>query len=98
MTRTTLKTDASIDVPAGVAVCPYCKTPLHAQANGWIQRDDGTWQADTIDLDCETEPDIDGPDWEDWFARHSDMPYVHMLPVQQKVVAWLADRFDFEMR
>jgi hypothetical protein len=97
MTRTLIKRDACIEVPKEVAVCPYCKTPLHVQANGWTERDDGTWRADWIDWDCETEPDIDGPDWEAWYESHSDMPYVHMLPVHDKLIAWMNEQFDFDM-
>ena len=33
------------------------------EATGWIATD--------LDINCDTEPDIDGPEWEGWWADHS---------------------------
>lgn len=92
---TTLAPDARIDVPAEVAVCPYCKARLVASFEEWEQNDDGTWSGISVCLDCVTEPDIDSDEWEGWMDGHSQMPYVYMLPVCVKVEAWINERYRF---
>lgn len=55
-----------IDVPADVAVCPYCGAALFVQCEEWSQQDDGSWAADNVHADCTGEPDIDTTQWEEW--------------------------------
>lgn len=84
--------NSRIDVPCSVAVCPYCDTKLNIGVDGWTEDEanPGYWIADMpSDVCCETEPDLDDEDWEDWFSSHSEMPYVYMLPVQSKIERWL---------
>lgn len=52
--------------------CPYCGGKLVLSGiNGAEQDDDGTWIATDLDINCTTEPDIDGPEWEGWWQDHS---------------------------
>lgn len=91
---TTVAHDKLFDVPGEVAVCPYCGGKLFTQCNAWQESKDG-WIAESLDVDCETEPDIDGTKWEDWFAAHSEMPYIYMLPVTIRVEKWVNENFRF---
>lgn len=51
--------------------CPYCGGKLSFSING-CELDEATgWFATALDINCDTEPDIDGPDWEGWWADHS---------------------------
>lgn len=51
--------------------CPYCGGKLKMSING-CELDEATgWIATELDINCDTEPDIDGPDWEGWWADHS---------------------------
>ena len=91
-----LPTDAVIDVPADVAVCPYCQAPLSITFTAWEQQEDGSWAADELSCDCTTEPDIDTAEWPAWMKQHTYMPYVYMLPVHIKVRAWVYTRYRFD--
>ena len=52
--------------------CPYCGGKLVLSGiNGAEEADDGTWVATNLDINCMTEPDIDGPEWEGWWQDHS---------------------------
>lgn len=79
-------------------LCPYCKGDLTYHTEGWEQQDDGTWTANCLQSDCSTEPPIESDEWEDWFAGHSDMPYVYQLPVDQKVEKYINKRYRFVMK
>jgi hypothetical protein len=76
-------------------LCPYCEGDLTYRANGWEQDENNLWKADSFDMDCSTEPDIDSDEWEDWFQQHSDMPYVYQLPVDEKVKAAINKNYRF---
>jgi len=95
--RVLLDPDVPFEIPADIAVCPYCSKRLTAQFTGWEEEQDGTWTATDIDLDCESEPDIDDDEWWPWFEGHSVMPYVYMLPVHNRVKAWLAENYCSQM-
>src|SRR6185436_3567524 len=83
---TTVKSDHLFEVPRTIAVCQYCGGKILAQCDSWAQGDDGQWLADHCSVDCETEPgEISGDEWRDWWANHSDMPYVYWLPVEIEV-------------
>ena len=89
-------------VPREVAVCPYCDADLIAQPTAWEQQKDGTWAASESGIECTAEPELDEDipqtlqPWEDWLAEHSVMPYVYMLPVDLKVVAWMKKHFRWD--
>lgn len=92
-----LDPDKTLEIPPEIAVCPYCGTKLTANFTGWTQNDDGSWSADSMDLVCETGPDIDSEDWDFWFESHSDLPYVYLLPVEERIKAWLNERYRFDL-
>ena len=93
---TLLETTDDIEVPDRVATCPYCGGKLSIRAHTWTQNDDGAWIATGIDVDCDTEPDIDGDEWDDWNTRHSYMPYVNWLPLHERLMKWMRKRFRFK--
>ncbi len=71
--------------------CPICGAKvLLTGVQAWCP-DDGSF--DTVDLDCETEPDIDGPDWPDWHRGHFSMPYVDWLPYENRMLDWLDETY-----
>lgn len=84
-------------ISATLAKCPYCGGELLATVEAWTERPDGYWDADSVDLHCVTEPDIDSMEWEVWNEEHSFMPYVEMLPVCQKVLRWIKENYRFDM-
>lgn len=51
--------------------CPYCGGKISFKATGWVQEDDG-WAADMGDVYCDSEPDIDSDEWDDWCSLHGD--------------------------
>lgn len=97
----TIATDAIVDVPVEVCVCPYCGGKLYARFSMWTENDDKTWSCYSVELDCESEPELDEDDpeslslWDDWFAGHSQMPYVYWLPACLKVQDWVNERYRF---
>ena len=95
--RPVLATSAVLDVPADVQLCPYCGGRLHVQFAAWTQADNGAWEAESVELDCDTMPDFDSGKWEEWHARHSDMPYVYWLPATQAVEKWVNKNYRFEV-
>jgi len=96
MIKTLIKTDAVLEMPKEVAVCPICKGKLYAQFDGWVEND-GEWQASSTSLDCENEPDIDSDEWWDWHRGHYSMPYVDWLPVEIKVTKWINENYVFDL-
>lgn len=78
-------------------LCPYCKGDLTYRCNGWEQDDNGLWMADSFDVDCSTEPDMESEEWEDWMQQHSEMPYVYQLPVDERVKDFINKKYRFEM-
>lgn len=95
---TTVASDYRFDIPAEVAVCPYCGDRLVAQCEAWSQRDDGDWDASEMCIDCLSEPDIDGDTWWDWhYSHHGHTPYVYWLPMTINVESWVNANFRFQM-
>ncbi|ACC81167.1 hypothetical protein [Nostoc punctiforme] len=93
---TIVPADYHFEIPEEIAKCPYCETKLHVQVHGWTEEDDG-WVADSIEMVCESEPDIDDDAWDDFNESHSEMPYVYLLPVQNTVQEWINNNFRFDM-
>jgi hypothetical protein len=79
-------------------LCPYCQGDLTYRCNGWEQDENGLWMADSFDMECSTEPDMESEEWEDWMDNHSDMPYVHQLPVDERVKASINKHYRFDVR
>lgn len=79
-------------------LCPYCNGDLTYRCNGWEQDDNGLWMADSFDLECSTEPDMESEEWEEWMQQHSDMPYVNQLPVDEKVKQYINGKYRFDVK
>ncbi len=80
------------------SLCPYCKGDLTYECDGWDEDDNGQWESDgSFSIDCSTEPDMDSDDWEDWMQSHSEMPYVHQLPIDISVQKWINSRYRFRL-
>lgn len=94
--RKLISCDAVLDVPPEIAVCPICNAKLTASFDTWEQRDDGTW-AGKPKTECETEPDIDDDNYDEWLSSHYAMPYVDWLPVEEAVAAWIDEIYDFDV-
>lgn len=97
-----LESGAVLDVPASVAVCPYCGGALRTGFSGWTQLGDGSWIAECLDMDCVTEPELaededQSDQWEEWLAQHTYMPYVYWLPVDLKVTKWVNANYRFKI-
>lgn len=79
-------------------LCPYCQADLHYVCTGWIQDDDGLWMADNIESICQHEPDdMESDEWNDWMNSHSEMPYVHQMPVDEKIKQHINKKYRFEL-
>ena len=79
-------------------LCPYCQGDLTYRANGWEEDENGLYIADSFDMDCSTEPDMeDEDDWNDWLNNHSEMPYVHQLPVDEAVKKHINSKYRFKL-
>ena len=77
-------------------LCPYCDGDLHYQATEWADDGSGLWMAETIESTCSQEPDIfDNEEWEFWLQTHTDMPYVHQLPIDERVLKHINDNYRF---
>jgi len=44
----TVESNALINVPSTIAICPYCNGKLSLTCHAWVQEDDRTWSADEI--------------------------------------------------
>ena len=96
---TRLKTDAVIGVPEDVAVCPRCGGKLYITCDHWEQcAEDKGWIAASINMDCETEPEILTDDWMEWLNGHYSQPYIDWLPVEHKLVVWLNKNYRWELQ
>lgn len=94
-----LEANEVIEVPEKIAVCPYCGNKLIAICDEWVECDDLTWQASSLSVDCLSEPEMEENIelWKEWFAIHSEMPYVYMLPIEQKILAWVNSQFRWKL-
>lgn len=97
--RTLVPSSHTFAVPATVATCPYCNATVSAQCTAWSEDPDqpGRWEPETVEVECDSEPDTDGDDWPEWDARHSVMPYVHWLPMTEQVERWIRRGYRFEL-
>lgn len=94
---TLVKSDHVFKINPGIIKCPYCGGNLVASVSAWTLQGDG-WIAETIEVECQSEPDLDSDEWDDWLEGHSDMPYVYWLPVVNTIekAINLKYRFDLE--
>jgi len=77
--------------------CPYCGKKLVAEVDEWTQEPDGSWTAQTLDITCTSEPDIDGDEWEGWWAGHSQDYCQGWHGIHDRLIAYLKRTTRFDM-
>lgn len=97
MPFTILATDAEIQVPPGIAVCPICGANLYIEMDEWEEDGEGGWKAASPKAQCTTEPSIDSRKWREWHDWHYQMPYVDWLPVEMRIKAWMDKTYRFDL-
>lgn len=76
--------------------CPICGAGLLLDAGeDCEQEENGDWIASSIRIDCESEPDIDSPEWNEWFNWHYSQPYTDWLPLELKILKQVQRKFRF---
>jgi hypothetical protein len=94
--RQRLDPNATFDVPEYVATCPICGAKLWANFEEWEATGrSNRWRCTMAKLNCETEPDIDDPDFDDWMNGHYQMPYVDWMPLEIEIARWINRRYWF---
>lgn len=86
-------------IPFEVAVCPICGNGIWIEGIDECSEMGDRWVPEQVSVTCETEPDIDGDDWQEWHRDHFSTPYIDWLPISTKVLKWLqhpAQRQRFE--
>jgi hypothetical protein len=83
-----------IPVPREVAVCPICEADIEVEEVMEWECESG--EPMSIQVQCTTEPDIDGDEWWGWQRGHWSMPYVDWLPVENRVLEWFRQNFRCE--
>jgi hypothetical protein len=76
-------------------LCPYCKGDLTYRPNGWEQDDEGLWMADGFDVECHSMPSFKSKKFAEWMREHSEMTYVHQLPIDEAVKEKINAKYRF---
>lgn len=97
MDNNTRKTVKSNQVFTIKNKCPYCGANLKGSADAWEQRDDGTWKATNLDINCVTMPDADSEQWDHWVREHTNMPYIYWHPVIIRIENKINSLYNFEL-
>lgn len=71
--------------------CPYCGGDLIYRIDGGYEdtENPGLWIPE-VSSECVTSPDLDSDEFDEWLEAHSVMPYVHQLPVDQRIQKQIA--------
>ena len=87
--------DSVLLIDESIAVCPYCGKRLYVQFEEWEDLENGYWQVSDCGavIDCESEPGIEGEEYDYWLRQHTYMPYVYMLPIHRRVTEWLQEKY-----
>lgn len=81
---------ASDELVIGIP-CPICgKRVLLEAVTEWATNGGEILAAE---FGCETEPDIEGDGWWEWFHGHYRTPYIDWLPWSDRALRWLNRRF-----
>ena len=93
-----LITDALLLLPQDLFPCPICGAQLCVDPEEWETDEEGRWQLTEpgFHLECTTEPDLDGDDWEAWHRWHYAMPYGDWLPLEATVLPWINARYRWQ--
>lgn len=90
---TTIDPEHPPTIPRNVAVCPICGAGLYIEDISEWEAENGRVTDTGLCIDCESMPDIETDEWDDWFACHWSMPYVDWLPVTKVVTDWFNAHF-----
>jgi hypothetical protein len=78
----------TLDVPADVALCPYCASPLYLEVDEWDEDNTPTETGSHVwCTNANTDEEVE---------RHTYMPYVYWLPVDRRVYRMFASRCRVE--
>jgi len=79
------------------AACPYCGADLTYIVTDW-EKDGKLWKAQHVESSCDNEPDIENrKEWNDFIGQHSDMPYIHQMPVDEMALKKINDNYRFSI-
>lgn len=99
----------AIKVPARVAVCPSCETPLTIYPDGWSHMEDGTIKCDSFTLSCEQDKlyeqsrltTLRGHEaYTEYQITHYsqwNQPYIYLMPTTDKIEKWLLNTYRFDL-
>ncbi len=74
--------------------CPICgKQVIVGNVTVWYP---DTGEISEVEYECETEPDIDAPDYGDWLRGHWQTPYIDWLPYSERLRKRLNERFRYD--
>lgn len=78
--------------------CPICGDGLTVEDIVGYARDEsnGLWMADSIVLECITQPSFSDDAFRDFMDDHYQMPYVDWLPIEMAVIDWLNRYYRWE--
>ena len=80
--------------------CPYCGADMTYVAQGWEKDKDeeGVWKASSLHGVCHNAPDIEDYEkkWQAWYNHHSDLPYEHWIPAEQKALEVINNKYRFK--
>lgn len=85
------------DIPKQFRRCPYCDGHISIHFEAWTKNNDGTWSAERAKADCETEPSMKDRRSDNWLKRHTYMPYVYWLPLEQALTDWANNHYRFNV-
>lgn len=90
--------DRHYSEPVEGIVCPICGAKLYvSSAEQCSKADNGDWVADEINLDCESEPSWDSPEWEVWFRWHYQTSYTDWLLIYEKLLGEFRNKYRFNV-
>ncbi len=101
LAKITIPTSSVLSVPTWLQRCPYCDGRLFARFSAFTECRDGRWKAESVELECEKEPELDENDedssreWYEYEGTHYYMPYVYWLPACMKVERWVNRFYRF---
>lgn len=82
------------EIPAEVAVCPICQAKIVIDIDEWETKNGRVTKAG-FHITCETQPEPDDRNSDNWWNWHYQMPYVDWLPVQAEVYKWFDSNFRY---
>lgn len=93
MTRKLISQD---DLPIKTrAKCPICGAAVIVEEIDEWETETGRVTDCGFHINCETGPDIDSDEWDDWHRWHWSMPYVDWLPLEVRLLEEFNQKFRY---